>query len=181
MRRSLVPEDGWTKESVKQFIQSLPEECLRYTEARKRFGEAAVIPAYRIFGSWRRAVEAAGRRYPGNYRWGIKHYQENPTDLQKDLAIAPVERLRGDGFKNIWSKVVADTPLPSPLPILRPCSRCHNILIPSPKKFCGECGRVRKTESQHRRSERWYAKPESKAKAKEANEKWRRSKLTSAA
>ncbi len=172
MKRKIVPLEGWNEQTVVRFIQSIPDAHLRYTEARRHLGDVVVMAAHRVFGSWRRAVEAAGRRYPGNCKWVIAHYRENPIDFQQDISNAALETLRARGFKKIWRELVNEQP-PLPPPVLRRCgtTSCLN-LVPSTRKFCDMCREVRAKESQKRRSARWHAKPENKVKAKEATKRW---------
>jgi len=78
-------ERKWSREEVEKGIRQLFRKTgrpLNWEEAWK-VAPALVMAAYRTHGGWRLAVEAAGFKYPGNYKYRIKKIRE------KGLAMLP--------------------------------------------------------------------------------------------
>lgn len=162
MYRKVAPEVGWTPENFIEFLQTVPEDKLRYTEARKEYGEAVVVAGYRLFGSWRRAVQMAERRYPenGHYQWRTKYYRQDQARFQEDLnaGLVPVKKL-----SSTWDFCREQT-MKRPIPVLsrRLCAKCKIVFAPRRRIYCDRCRPEAQKESQRGRNLRWRMRQKKK-------------------
>lgn len=157
-RRQYAPSGGWTEEAVIALIRSLPAESLRYDDAILILGAAVIRAAYRMLGTWRRAVEAAGFKYPGHHIWRAKYYRQDPTRFQAEVGRVPIEKI--ESTHRFCKEVGLARPVRREA---RMCRRCKTAFAPIGHTYCENCRKKVEREKARARMKRWLGTPKGQA------------------
>lgn len=158
MRRQYAPSGGWTKEAIVEAVRSLPAESIRYDSAISILGAAVIRAAYRVFGTWRRAVEAAGFKYPGHHIWRAKYYRQDPARFAQELGRIPFEKI--EGTRAFCKEVGVARPVRREA---KTCQRCAAAFAPVGHIYCGVCRKQVEREKARARMKKWLKTPKGQA------------------
>ena len=167
----------WTEETLAAAIKELAEKMGKvptWTEANS-FSSGLAMAGFRLFGSWRLALKAAGfHDYPGNERWKIKVLREADKErlleeikTSENPSKATVRSLLKErGFHRDPSLVAELQKATGSEPRTRPCEKCGVSVLP-PRKYCATCAKIAGNEKAMERRKRFLSKPENAVRYKE--------------
>jgi hypothetical protein len=172
-----MKEKKWTEETLTAAIKELVAKMGKvptWTEANA-FSSGLAMAGFRLFGSWRLALKAAGfPDYPGNERWRMRVLREADKErLLEEIKTSenPSKEairslLKERGFHRDPSLVAELQKATGSEPRTRPCGKCGVSILP-PRKYCATCAKIVEKEKTKARIKRFLAKPENAARYRE--------------